>query len=80
MCEGAQLDRPNVLLICADTWSGGLIGALGHPTVLTPTLDQLVANGIAFTNATSTTPMCIPARREIMTGVSARTHGDRAFK
>lgn len=73
------MDRPNVLLICADTWSGGMIGALGHPTVLTPTLDQLVANGIAFTNATSTTPMCIPARREIMTGVSARTHGDRAF-
>ncbi len=73
------MGQPNVLLICADTWYGGLIGALGHPTVLTPTLDQFISNGIAFTNATSTTPMCIPARREIMTGTSARTHGDRDF-
>ena len=44
-------DRPNVLLISADHWFGRLIGALGHPTVLTPTLDQLIGNGVAFTNA-----------------------------
>ena len=73
------MTRPNVLLICADTWYGGLIGALRHPTVLTPGLDQLISNGVAFTNAYSRTPMCIPARREIMTGTSARTHGDRDF-
>ena len=72
-------DRPNVLLISADHWFGRLIGALGHPTVLTPTLDQLIGNGVAYTNAYTATPSCIPARREIMTGVSARTHGDRVF-
>jgi len=56
-----------------------MIGSRGHPTILTPALDQLISNGVAFTNAYSRTPMCIPARREIMTGTSARTHGDRDF-
>ena len=70
-------DRPNVLMICTDHWPGRMIGALGHPTVLTPTLDQFIANGVAFTNAYATSPMCVPARRSLMTGTFARTHGDR---
>ncbi len=71
------MNKPNVLLICVDHWPAQMIGALGHPTVLTPTIDQFITNGVAFTNAYSTTPMCVPARRELMTGVYARTHGDR---
>ena len=54
-----------------------MIGALGHPTILSPTLDQLIANGLVYTNAYARTPMCVPARREIMTGTTSRTHGDR---
>lgn len=57
-----------------------MIGALGHPTALTPTLDHLIGNGVAYTNAYAPTPSCIPARREIMTGTTARTHGDRTFQ
>ena len=71
--------KNNVLLISVDHWFGELVGGLGHPSILTPTLDQMIGNGIAFTNAYTTTPICIPARREMMTGVSARTHGDRNF-
>jgi arylsulfatase A-like enzyme len=73
------MDRPNVLLICVDHWGGRLIGKLGHPDVLTPTLERFIENGIAFDNAYTTTPSCIPARREIMTGAHSRTHGDRIF-
>ena len=72
-------DKPNVLLVCVDHWFGDLIGSLGHPTALTPTLDQLISNGVAYTNAYATTPTCIPARRELMTGTFSRTHGDRVF-
>ena len=71
--------KPNVLFINVDHWNGRLIGSLGHPTVLTPTLNQLIDNGIAYTNAYCTTPSCIPARREIMTGTFSPTHGDRVF-
>ncbi len=71
--------KPNVLLICVDHWPGYLLGSAGHPAVMTPTLDQLAANGMRFTNAYSATPTCIPARRGLMTGTTARTHGDRVF-
>jgi len=73
------MSKPNVLLISTDHWPGKMIGALGHPTIQSPTIDQMVRNGIVFTNAYSTTPICIPARRELMTGVFSRTHGDRVF-
>ena len=44
-------DRPNVLLICVDHWPGTLLGTLGHPSILTPTLDQFFASGTVFANA-----------------------------
>lgn len=71
--------HPDILLICVDHWPGSLLGAAGHPCIMTPTLDQLAANGVRFTNAYSATPTCIPARRGLMTGTTARTHGDRVF-
>jgi arylsulfatase A-like enzyme len=71
--------RPNVLLICVDHWPGSLLGCSGHTTIMTPTLDQLAANGVRFNNAYSACPMCIPARRGLMTGTTPRMHGDRIF-
>ena len=73
------MPRPNVLMICVDHWPGRLQAGLGHPVIQTPTLDQLSRNGVTFTNAYSTTPTCIPARRELMTGTFSPTHGDRVF-
>ena len=73
------MPQPNVLLICVDHWPAPLMHVLGHPKILTPTLDQLSDNGVNFTRAYSTTPTCIPARRALMTGTTAQTHGDRVF-
>ena len=73
------MTRPNILLICVDHWPGRLMACAGQPAILTPTLDQLSANGVRFCNAYSAAPTCIPARRALMTGTTARTHGDRVF-
>src|SRR5688500_12805117 len=70
---------PNVLLITGDHWPASFLGAAGHPVVQTPTLDQLARNGVRFTRAYSECPVCIPARRTLMTGTSPRAHGDRVF-
>ncbi|MEX2540708.1 MAG: sulfatase-like hydrolase/transferase [Trueperaceae bacterium] len=70
---------PNVLLITTDHWSGELLGSAGHPVIQTPTLDALARDGVSFTRAYSECPVCIPARRSLMTGTSPRTHGDRVF-
>lgn len=72
-------EQPNILLITTDHWPAALLGCADHPVIQTPTLDQLAASGVRYTNAYSECPVCIPARRTLMTGVSPRTHGDRVF-
>ena len=76
----ASSDHPNVLLICTDHWGGSLLGAAGHPLVMTPTLDQLARCGTLFTSAYSACPSCIPARRSLMTGMSPRANGLRTYR
>ncbi|WP_255953904.1 sulfatase-like hydrolase/transferase [Streptomyces odontomachi] len=72
--------RPNVLLITVDHWFGRLLGCAGHPVIRTPTLDSLAAAGTRYTRAYSESPVCVPARRSLMTGTAPRTHGDRIFQ
>jgi arylsulfatase A-like enzyme len=60
--------RANVLLIMVDQWPGNLLGIAGHPVIETPTIDHLASLGTYFPNAYSECPICIPARRSVMTG------------
>ncbi len=46
----------------------------------TPTLNALCRNGVRFENCYSETPVCLPARRTLMTGTTPRKHGDRTFQ
>ncbi|MDO6732617.1 sulfatase-like hydrolase/transferase [Marinovum sp. 2_MG-2023] len=73
------MTRPNVLLITTDHWPAAVLGSAGHPVVRTPVLDEIARAGVRFTNCYSEHPVCIPARRTLMTGTSAREHGDRMF-
>ena len=73
-------DRPHVLLISTDHWPAALLGCAGHPVIQTPTLDEMARCGTRFTNAYSECPVCIPARRSLMTGLNPRSHGDRTFQ
>ena len=72
--------RPHVLLITTDHWPASLLGSAGHSVIQTPTLDSLARSGIRYTNAYSECPVCIPARRTLMTGLNPRSHGDRTFQ
>jgi len=71
--------KKNIMIISADQWSAGYLGCAGNQEILTPSIDELAHYGIRFTNAVSNTPVCIPARREFLLGVSSKTHGDRCF-
>lgn len=74
------MTRPNVVLITVDQWPGSLLGLTGRSDIDTPTLDQMARNGVHFPNAHSECPICIPARRTLMTGTAPRGHGDRIFQ
>lgn len=72
-------ERNNVVLINTDHWFSQLLGCNGHEVIMTPTLDHLAKNGVLYDNCYSECPVCIPARRTLMTGTSPKTHGDRIY-
>ena len=63
------MTRPNILWYCTDQQRFDTIGALGNPYVQTPTIDGLVREGVAFTNAYCQSPICTPSRASFMTGL-----------
>ena len=60
---------PNILLITTDQQRADTIAALGNPTIQTPTLDRLVQEGTAFTRCYTPSPVCVPARHALATGL-----------
>lgn len=60
--------RPNILWICTDQQRYDTIGSLNNPTVQTPNIDRLVAEGVAFTHAYCQSPICTPSRASFLTG------------
>ena len=70
--------RPNILWYCTDQQRFDTLGALGNPYVRTPTLDELVGQGVAFTHAYCQSPICTPSRSSFMTGMyPSRVHNTR---
>lgn len=59
--------RPNVLYIIMED-IGPQLACYGEPLVKTPTVDRLAAEGVRFTSAYSSSPVCSPSRSALMTG------------
>ena len=60
--------RPNILLIMTDQQRFDAMGCTGNPDIITPNLDRLAAEGVVFENAYTSRPVCVPARRALLTG------------
>jgi arylsulfatase len=67
--------KPNILLTMTDQQRGDCLGVEGHPHLKTPHLDELATAGVRFSHAYSACPVCIPARRTLMTGQKPASHG-----
>ncbi len=67
--------RPNILLITADQISAHHLGCYGDLTGATPNLDALASRGVRFNQTYCASPVCIPARTSMYTGLYPHTHG-----
>ena len=79
-CEGASKsatnkNRPNIIFLLTDDQRDNSLGIMGHPWVKTPNLDNIVKNGIRFSNAYIAEPVCSPSRVSFFTGMHERIHG-----
>ncbi|WP_282610285.1 sulfatase-like hydrolase/transferase [Pelagibius sp. Alg239-R121] len=63
------MGAPNVLILCSDEHARSAAGCYGHTVVQTPTLDRLAAQGTRFTRAYTPSPICVPARASLATGL-----------
>ncbi len=61
-------DKPNVIIIFADDMGYGDMSNAGHPTIKTPNLDQMAAEGQKWTNFYSAASICTPSRAGLLTG------------
>jgi arylsulfatase A-like enzyme len=64
----SQKQPPNVILIIGDDISWNDFGCYGHPTIRTPNVDKMAADGIRFTNTFLTASSCSPSRCSIIAG------------
>src|SRR5688500_18057022 len=66
----SRADRPNVLLVTIDTLRADRVGV-----GLTPALDALFGQGVAFSHARAAAPLTLPSHATLMTGALPPAHG-----
>lgn len=69
------MKRPNVLIFLADQQRHDTLACAGYPHMQTPCLDALAKDSVLYTNACSSNPVCMPARHDLLTGGTGRSHG-----
>ena len=68
-------ERPNILIIYADQMRHDTMACAGNPVVKTPYLDRLAMEGVRFSEAYVSYPLCTPFRAALFSGKYAQGHG-----
>jgi arylsulfatase A-like enzyme len=66
---------PNILVLMTDQQRADCMGCAGHPRIRTPNMDRLAAGGMRFTQACTSSPLCMPARASFICGRHVHSHG-----
>jgi arylsulfatase A-like enzyme/Flp pilus assembly protein TadD len=69
--------RPNLLLITMDTTRADHLGCYGHPTSVTPNINQIAQEGVLFEQCVSSAPGTLSSHASILTSLYPFVHGAR---
>jgi N-sulfoglucosamine sulfohydrolase len=73
-------DRPNVVVFTVDDMDITSVNCYGNPLAnLTPNMDKLAKQGLRFEHAYVNTPICMPCRQSMMTGLHPHSNGSLGF-
>jgi arylsulfatase A-like enzyme len=80
LASAAAAPRPsNLVFILTDNQGAWTLGCYGNPDIRTPNIDRLAAEGVRFTHALSSNPVCSPTRATFLTGLIPSQHGLHSF-
>jgi arylsulfatase A-like enzyme len=79
MASPAAAKRPNVVFILTDNHGAWTLGCYGNKDIRTPNIDRLAEEGMLFTRAMSSNPVCSPTRATYLTGLLPSQHGVHSF-
>ncbi len=71
---GCKSEPPNIIFLLTDDQRWDAMGCMGNPDIQTPEMDKLAEEGVLFTHACVTTPICAVSRASILSGQYARRH------
>ncbi len=75
MSQSNTNQRPDILFVLADQFNPYAMGCADNPIIQTPNIDALAAEGVRFENASTVSPVCMPARCSMVSGLYPHNHG-----
>lgn len=68
--------RPNVILILSDSLRADGLGCYGNALARTPSIDALARDGLRFETCYATSPLCVPSRSQLFSGMYCHETGN----
>jgi choline-sulfatase len=68
-------EQPNIVYLFSDQHRHDAMGCAGNNVVQTPALDRLAGEGVRFERTYCQSPLCMPSRASVITGLYPHQHG-----
>jgi len=67
--------QPNIIFLMPDQLRWDFLSCYGADFIDTPNIDRIASEGMRYERAYSTSPICVPARASLLTGLNAIRNG-----
>jgi choline-sulfatase len=67
--------KPPILILMTDQQRADCLGCAGNELLRTPNMDRMAAEGVRFSGACTTSPVCMPARLSFVSGLYCHNTG-----